>query len=257
MKKMVFFILCILIPWSGGTVHSGEIIRITNGEWAPYLSEFLPENGFASHVVKTAFELAGIDVEYGFFPWKRSYKLAREGSWHGSVVWVHTGERAGDFYFSDTVVEDNEYLFHLKSFSLEWDEVEDLRGLKIGGTLHTVYPLFDRAEAEGILYLERTGTYENLYRRLLKKRIHAIPQVSQVGKYLIRTTLTPAEQARITYAPRVIQTRRYRLMLSKAVPGNDMLMAEFNRGLAALRAQGIYQRMHDALKRGGYDRSED
>ena len=33
---------------------ASEEIRLTSGEWAPYLSEHLPHFGFASHVVKEA-----------------------------------------------------------------------------------------------------------------------------------------------------------------------------------------------------------
>ena len=231
-----------------------QTVKITNGEWAPYLSEHLPKNGFASDVVRAAFDAAGLSVEYEFYPWKRSFKLARQGDRHGSVVWVYTPERARDFFFSDTVVTDSEYLFHLKSFKLDWQKPEDLQGIKIGGTLHTVYPAFKAAEARGIITIERTGTYENLYHRLLKKRIHAIPQVSAVGEFLIRTTLTPAQQAKITMSPTIIQTRRYALILSKAVPENKDILERFNRGLKHIRHTGIYGEMLDRLKRGGYDR---
>jgi len=230
-----------------------QTLRITNGEWAPYLSEHLPKNGFASDVVKVAFAAVGINVEYDFFPWRRSYMLARKGTWHGSVVWVHTRERAEDFHYSNTVVLDQEFLFHLKSFKLEWEQVEDLEGLTIGGTLHTVYPLFALAEARGLISIERSGTYENLYRRLLKYRIHAIPQVSQVGRYLISTTLTPEEQSRITFSPTVIQTREYALILSKAVPENALLIKKFNQGLNLIKSKGIYGKMLKALTTGAYD----
>ena len=113
-------------------------VRITNGEWAPYLSEYLPDHGFASHVVREAFARAGIEVVYGFFPWKRSFQLAAKGIWDGSVVWVPTRARKTDFFFSKTVVRDNEYLFHLNHLDLNWHKIEDLEGLTIGGTLHTV-----------------------------------------------------------------------------------------------------------------------
>ncbi len=245
---IVTIFLCLV-----NTAGAKEKIRITNGEWAPYLSEHLPKNGLASDIVRAAFAAVGIDVTYGFFPWKRSFKLAREGKWNGSVVWVHTPERARDFLYSDTVISDHEYLFHLKDLKLKWKTVEDLKGLKIGGTLHTVYPVFESAEGRGILSIEQTGTYENLYRRLLKKRIDAIPQVSAVGEYLIRTTLTESEQSKITVSPTIIQTREYALILSKNVPENASLLQRFNRGLSMLRDSGEYQKMLDALKNGEYD----
>lgn len=251
MKKIHITLLLILaLP---ALIQAQPVIRLTNGEWAPYLSEHLPHNGFASHIVKEAFNAVDIQVEYGFFPWKRSYKLARQGNWHGTVVWVHTPERAKDFYYSDPVIVDHEYLFYLKSFNLEWNQVNDLKGLKIGGTLHTAYPVFEAAEKKELLTIERAGTYENLYLRLLKKRIHAIPQVSAVGNFLIRTSLTPQDQSKITYSPTIIETRKYSLILSKAVKGNKVFLNRFNKGFLIIKNNGTFNRLHQKLTQGGYD----
>ncbi len=51
-----------------------ETLRITNGEWPPFTSQHLPHGGPLSRTVAEAFKQAGIKVEYGFFPWKRSYE---------------------------------------------------------------------------------------------------------------------------------------------------------------------------------------
>jgi polar amino acid transport system substrate-binding protein len=236
-----------------GAAATADRIRLTNGEWAPYLSERLPHFGAASHIVAEAYKAAGIDVQYGFFPWKRSYKLAREGHWHGTLVWVYTAERAEDFLYSDVVIRDPEYLFHLKSRSLNWQTPADLAGLTIGATLHTVYPTLELAAAAGILRLERAGNYDSLYQRLLKRRIDAIPQVSQVGRYYQQQTLSAEERDRITHAPTIVQERQYHLILSKKAAGSGALIARFNEGLRAIKADGTYARIIKALETGAYD----
>lgn len=243
----------LLLMAISGHTHAKEMVYITNGEWAPYLSQDLPHYGVASHLVKEAFATQGIDVVYGFFPWKRSYKLAKEGHWHGSVVWVRTPEREDAFIYSDVVITDYEHLFHLKSLPLDWKTIEDLEGLRIGGTLHTAYPIFEAAEKKNILILVRSGTYENLYHRLLKRRIDAIPQVSAVGEFLIRTQLNPYEQQKITFSSTIIQKREYALILTKAIEENKRYLTLFNRGLERLRQTGRYDQMMNALKKGAYD----
>lgn len=246
----VFFLLFFFVT----SPFAGDQIRLTNGEWAPYLSQHLHAHGMASHIVQEAFALEGIEVLYGFFPWKRGYELAKQGRWHGSVVWVHTKERAKDFLYSDVVVKDSEYLFHLKERPLIWHTLEDLRDKKIGITLHTVYPNLQKAQDDGILILERAGTYPQLFQRLLRDRIDAIPQVSQVGNYLMRTSLTFGERRRITRSPTPVESRHYHLILSKAHPDTPRLLRRFNRGLARLKASGRYDRMWQDLNRGFYDR---
>ena len=48
--------VALLISWSPGALaESAKTIRLTNGEWQPYLSKDVPHHGFASHVVTEAF----------------------------------------------------------------------------------------------------------------------------------------------------------------------------------------------------------
>jgi polar amino acid transport system substrate-binding protein len=235
------------------------MIRLTNGYWPPYLSEVNPNNGFASHIVTEAYAAVGVTVTYGFFPWTRAFEYARVGKgsdeiWHGSVVWVYTEERAHDFHYTDVVISDDEVLFYLKSSPLEWESVYDLKGMHIGGTLNTVYPLFEAAEKERILKIQRAGNYDDLFKRLLKKRIDAVPHVISVGKYILRTSLTPEEQAQITFSPTVIQKREYHVILSKKHEENKRFARLFNEGLQKIKENGTYNKLLEELNRGAYDK---
>lgn len=252
MHLLLFFMLPVSSP-------AKEVISITNGSWPPYLSNKLPHYGFASHVVSEAFALVGISVEYGFFPWKRSYAYAKAGedvhgkTWNGTVIWVYTEERAKDFLYSDPVIIDTEILFHLKSKPLDWKVVEDLQGKTIGGTLHTAYPLFEEAEKRGILKISRGGNYNILFKKLYWRDVDAVPQVKHVGRYFLNTTLTEKERNQIAYSPTVVQERKYHLLLSKQIPENIRLLKLFNEGLQKLRTHGRYDALHKELEQGKYD----
>lgn len=251
MKRLatIFLLVALAIP-----AFAGDEVVLSNGEWAPYLSETLPHYGAASHIVTEAFAAAGVTTRYEFYPWKRAYKMALEGQVSGTPVWVYTKERARDFLYTDVVVTDYEYLFHLKSRPLDWQQVDDLKGMIIGATLHTVYPALDHAVARGILQIERGGNYDNLYNRLLNHRIDAIPQVSQVGKYYLRTTLSPEQREKVTYSPTVLQERQYHLILSKHHKDSKRFLKLFNQGLARIKENGTYHRIMTALDTGVYDK---
>ena len=75
-----------------------ETIRLANGEWAPYFSTKLKYYGIGSRIVAEAFHLEGIKVEYGFFPWKRAFEIAKEGKWPGVVGFESSTERTPYFY---------------------------------------------------------------------------------------------------------------------------------------------------------------
>lgn len=256
-RTLMWIFLSVLLGSS--FAPAAEKIRLTNGEWPPYLSENIHENGFASHVVRLAFEAVDIEVEYGFFPWPRSYRYALTGRgldsdvWHGTVIWSYTPERAADFYFSDLVQEDKYVLFSKTGLSDEYNSFDDLYGKHIGATAHTAYPIFERAEKLGLLTIERSGNYDDLLKKLLYRDIDAFPIERQVGKYYIATTLNADEQQGIQELQIPLETRKHYLILSKQLDENIRLMELFNRGLKIIRDNGIYDQLLNDLENGRYN----
>ena len=257
-KKSLFFLFVFSIS---SMLQAKDNIRLANGEWPPYLSANLYQHGFASDIVKEAFAAVNIDVEYGFFPWPRSFQYAKSGRgsskelWHGSVVWVHSVERAKYFYYSEPVMSEQQVLFFLKTKVNNWSKIEDLQGIHIGGTSHTVYPVFEEAEKKKILTIERAGNYSVLFERLLSGRIDAIPLEKKVAAYFLRTNLTKEKRDLITFAPTIIQNRVFHLILSKKHQNNKALIELFNQGLNKIKLDGTYHKLEDDLSAGKYDRS--
>lgn len=226
-------------------------VRLTSGEWPPYLSEKLPHFGLASRIVTDAFALKGITVEYGYFPWARSLKLAQDGDWDGSLIWHKTPERDKDFYFSETVVTGENVFFYLKSKPFNWKEMKDLAGKHIGATIDYNYgDAFAKAEADGTLTVERVSSDEQNFRKLLAGRIDIFPLDLDVGLAMLRESFTPEEAAQITYHPLPIESYTYSLMLSKKVERNKELIDLFNAGLKELIASGKVQQYIDESRQG-------
>lgn len=227
---------------------SRDKVRITNGEWPPYLSADLPGQGIVSQIVREAFAEVGVAVEYGFFPWQRSYVLAQKGHWDGSVIWLQTKERSEAFLFSDTVIDASMHFFHLRSNPIQWSNGSDTRKVVAGATMHTAHPILEKMQENGKLKIDRAGSYELLFGRLLAERIETVPLDYYVGAHYISTQLLPEDQRRITVEPVGFETRRYGLMLSRAMPRHEAIMERFNRGLEQLRARGRYDEIIAQLK---------
>jgi len=135
MKKILIMALMVSL-----IAESKETIRITNGEWEPYLSEHSYEYGLASHIVTEAFKLENIDIEWGFYPWKRSYFNAEHGvQWDASAVWWPAEETEKTFYLSDMVVKTEHVFFYLKTKPFDWSSIEDLNELNTGVTVGYKY----------------------------------------------------------------------------------------------------------------------
>jgi polar amino acid transport system substrate-binding protein len=240
----------ILIVGCGvAAAQTSETIRITNGEWQPFLSKDVPHYGFASHIVTEAFALVGVEVEYGFFPWSRAMKLAREGMWDGTAVWGTSEERLQQFHFTDVVVPTTYVFFHLKTTAFDWDDYDDLGDLKVGGTVEYLYSeSFKAAEAAGVFQTIRGRRDEVGLKNLLKGRIDIFPGEVTVTYEQIRDTFSPEDAPLFTHHPKPIVDKPLFVLLNKDVPGNERMRDLFNDGLRQLKASGRYdQIIADAL----------
>jgi len=147
---------------------SQQKVTIAVGEWAPHISEELVHLGVVARIMTEAFESQGYQVEYGFFPWKRSMEYVKSGEWDASGAWSRTEDREPFFYFSDPILEVKTVIFHLKSTNVNWNSIEDLKNLKIGATIGYNYGAeFEKAEQDGILNVQRASSDETNLRKLM------------------------------------------------------------------------------------------
>ncbi len=229
-------------------VDAQEIIRLTNGEWPPYLSESLEHKGFASRIVTEAFAEVGIRVEYGFFIWQRTYNQAKAGRWDGSVGWARTPEREKDFYYSNPVVEDITNFFHLKTYPLDWESIEDLKGISIGATVAYHYgDAFEHAEKTGKIEVQRAAKDQLNLKKLLRGKIQIFPMNLEVGYYQLQRTFPPEKRQLFTHHPKPLYVKPLHVIFSKKIDKNKHRLALFNKGLKQLKDRGrIDQIMKEA-----------
>lgn len=216
-----------------------ETVRLTNGEWPPYLGEHLPHHGVASRIVSEAFALQGITVAWEFHPWVRSLQLAQSGKRSGSAVWMYNNEREKSFFYSDPVLESGFYLFHRKDYLFDWRQISDLGKRRIVGTRGYDYgDAFQQAEAKGQLRINRVTSDETGFRQLIAGRVDVFPADKVVGFDMLHQYFSAADRAKLTFHPQPLRLDSLHLLMSREVPGNAEVMARFNQGLAQLRESG-------------------
>ncbi len=230
-----------------------DTIRLASGEWAPYQSEHLKDNGIASRIVTQAFALEGIKVEYGYFPWARSYEFAKTGEWDGTFLWFDTSERRQFFHISEPVLDIEYVFFHLKRHAFDWNKIDDLKGKKIGATLKYSYGEdFKRAEEAGSIDVERVSADELNFKKLLKGRIHIFPNERESGYALLRKLFTPEQVALFTHHPLPVRADPHHVLFPKSLARSEQMVARFNRGLKRLQERDKIERSK-AEARGGND----
>lgn len=231
-----FVWLCVGNP---GLAH--DEVRLTNGEWPPYFSENLEGGGLGSQIVREAFKLAGVSVEYGFFPWKRAYVLAETGEWHGSVLYGWSEEREKIFYYSDAVFEAREVFFHRKERKFDWASMRDLANMRVGANVGYFYgPEFHNAAEEGLFDLDMTVAAKANFGKLIAGRIDLYVDDEIVGLHELRNNFPESDVAAITIHPKPVWVTPLYLLLSRKDPANAERTRLFNLGLRRLRQNGRF-----------------
>ncbi len=251
MKVTTAVIAFISIFFNTTHVFAEETIRLASGEWEPYQSQHLKYNGVASRIVSEAFAMSEVKVEYDYFPWARSLKSAKTGEWDGTFLWFDTPERRKFFFISEPILDIQYVFFHLKNYSFDWNTVDDLKGIFIGGTLEYDYgEIFQTAEKAGKISVERTPNDKLNFKKLLESRIQIFPNDLEAGLQEIHKIFTPEQASLITYHPKPIKSAPHHLLLSKKVKQNKQMMELFNKNLKRLIENGKVKQYLTESRRG-------
>ena len=229
-------------------------IRLTNGEWAPFLGEDLKQYGATSHLVTQAFLRLGHKTKFEFLPWPRALEAAKRPQIHGTLAWTITKERAESFYASTPVIITQVVFFHLKDKVFDWKDYPDLKQQRIG-----IMNGYDNGKAFALarkkyqLETDTTTTELQNLTKLLRKRIDIALVGKTVGLELIRKNFTEMEQQQFTYHPKPTMEKELRILFNKNIAGNALLVTQFNQAFLALKAEGIVDDVYNKMNQGEYN----
>lgn len=242
MKALFFLLLCFACPLVAQ--EERQTINVTTGEWLPYVSEKMLDQGVIASIVARAFAEQGIEVNYHFFNWLDAYRKAayfdEKQPWHASILWRKSPERNVVFHFSEPVLISNEVVLSLGRQPLAVASIKDLYGLRAGALTQSSQPLLENAADNNLIQLQRAGSYKRLMLRLLEGKIDVLPIDELVGNYYVNQ-LSPFLRKRIHQASGLLQKRYYHLIASRQQPEAEQLIRRFNLGLAQIKQNGRYQ----------------
>jgi len=238
-RNYVHFLAAIILSMLISPAKAHESISIATGEWSPFVSENLSHHGFMSRIVTEAFALEGITVKWGFFPWARALLYTKNGKWHATSAWAINDHREKDFWYSDPIVVDRTVFFHRKDKLVQWQDMGDLQGLKVGTTSSYYYgELFNKAIESGVLEVEEVPIEETNFKKLQRGKIDILPSNLYVGYSIINKLFTPQVAEQITHSPVTLTAQPLRLLFSKKNAENPFFLKKFNAGLKKLKLSG-------------------
>lgn len=218
-----------------------EPILIATGEWPPYSGVALPQYGIASAIVASALQRLGYAPDFRFMPWTRTEQsaLSNDSSRGIRAAFPYAREpvRDAQFYYSQPVLEIELSIFYNASrnpAAKNIIELTDLAGFQ-------VVPISGYRYAGGLQEfvgkMPPADDVESALRRVIDSdRPLLVAEAAAVADGVLTGPL--ARQAhRIAIAPLRIKSPIH-LIASKRNPNNYSLVRDFDRALAAMRADG-------------------
>ncbi|MGL1903221.1 MAG: transporter substrate-binding domain-containing protein [Fibrobacterales bacterium] len=228
-------------------------ISIAVGEWDPYISKDLKNDGVIAQIIVEAFELEGITVQFEYEPWQRALLEVEHGTKDATPGWSPVEERKTHFYFTDSFMDESMVFFHLKDTLFDWQTINDLSGKALGGVYYYNYlDEFEKAEKSGLITVDRTSSELLNFKKLLSGRISAFPVDLNFGYSLIHKNFTPEQAARLTHHKTPLYSEPVVMLMSKKVPNNKRLLTLFNKGLKSLKKSGRFKELFESSRRGEF-----
>jgi ABC-type amino acid transport substrate-binding protein len=228
------------------------VVHLATLDWEPYIGTRMPDQGYCAALIRAAFADQGVQVEIEFYPWARALHLARTGAVDGLMPEYFNPSREAEFEYSAAFPGGPLVLFKRRgdaiAFSTDPVQHQDaaLRALNarrfgvVRGYLNT--PVIDAAS---YLIKEEANDDATNLRKLVYGRIDLAVIDRRVAEHLIRTDY-PGYATKIEPMDPALADIPLYIAFSRKAPHMRESLATFNRGLAAMRADGridaLYQR---------------
>ena len=237
----VFLTLLFLFPLSSRL--QAETVTLSVADFPPF--EFAkPEGGlrgFDVEVIEVAFERVQIKTDIKFLPWKRALEQTKRGQFAGIFSCSYNADRAIFLLFSDQISQSTHAYFVRRVFDgFEPSNVTEAKGLRVGSVLGwNQARIMEEAGASVVAYRSE----ELVFRNLLKG-------VIDYAYLAYESSGFNAMQLGISKDLRSIKSsvKKLYICFSKKWPGVEEIVQKFNEGLAAVRADGTYDAIHNKYR---------
>lgn len=219
-------------------------IHLTTLAWEPYYGPDLRNDGFCGAIVKAAFEHQGHEVKISYLPWARALKDAASGRYDGILGGYYTKEREQDFLYTKAFARSQGALIARPEVEINnYDSLHELSPYRIAvGNQFAHTDAFDNADYLNKLPVNRV---RQIVRMLFEGRVDIAAISVAVFRYEARE-LGYDDADRMTRLRPLLFDNGLHIMLPKTLKQSTGLVEDFNKGLAAIKANGTYRDIMDS-----------
>ncbi|WP_426117838.1 substrate-binding periplasmic protein [Pseudomonas sp. DSP3-2-2] len=221
---------------------AGERLRLVADVWPPFTDSTLLNGGLATDLVSTALKRAGYDTDYQQVPWARALNGVNEGRYDVLVNAWFNQERTKLGLFSAEYLLNRVRFVKRSRSSVEYRELYQLYGRPIAVVRgYTYSPEFDSDE---MLEKVPVNDFSMAVRMVVAGRVDLAVEDEFVARFYLSQE-SKAVRDSVEFLPKSLSENSLHILVSLKNPHREEIVANFNREIAAMKADGSY----DALFR--------
>ncbi|KYG63131.1 hypothetical protein AZI86_15570 [Bdellovibrio bacteriovorus] len=197
---VLFFILVFSLS------SQAESWKIATLEWPPYVCSKCYKNGAAADALREALQKKGITVEFVFYPWVQTRKMAARRSFVGYFpAWKE--EILPDFQASAPLFSSPVSFMERKENPMKWEQLKDLKGKTFAVTEgYGNTAEFNALVKDGSFKTVTLLSEESTIRRLIAGSVDAVLIDMFVGTYYLKKVFS-LHRDKIRLNPKVLETK--------------------------------------------------
>jgi polar amino acid transport system substrate-binding protein len=233
-----FVMLIVLAAGVGNAAYAEQELRLQANTSPPYADAQLPDQGLALELVKHIFAQTDYQPVISIENWSRALEGTEVGVYDALASVWYSKERDKDLLFSEPYLRSELLILKLRSNRGRYSSLQDLAGSRLGVRTDYAYGV-DLAAIPGVQLVAEDQLVPNLL-NLLNGKVD----------FVIADQRTAAMQLHEFLADKITQFAVVEIALppeerhvaaSRAWPGHEKMIADFNRALKTVQKDGSLQ----------------
>lgn len=219
---------------------AAEKLRLVADAWPPFTDINLVNGGLATDLVSTALARAGYASEFEQVPWARALQGIGDGRYDVLVSAWFNHERTLIGEFSNEYLLNRVRFLKRKDSPIEFDSLKALHAYPIAVVRGYAYSSAFDSDSE--LQKVPVHSFSMAVRMLAAGRVALAVEDEYVARYNLSREV-PRVRESVEFLPKPLSENGLHILVSLKNPNHAQIVANFDRGIAAMKADGSYDRM--------------
>jgi len=215
-------------------------LRLVGDGWPPFTDSTLVNGGLATDIVSTALARAGYASEFEQVPWARAMLGISEGRYDVLVNAWYSEERTHIGQFSAEYLLNRVRFLKRKDTPIQFDTLQQLYAYPIAVVRGYAYSkAFDEDQQ---MRKVPVHNFAMAVRMLAADRVKLTLEDEYVARYYLARE-SPKVRSSVEFLPKPLSENSLHILVSLKNPDHEQIVAGFDREIAAMKADGSYQKL--------------